>query len=120
MDADEPKITPELVEYTAKLVTYFEAVDLKDPNDDPAQPNRHSVLIFLPGLHEIEEVYNVFSSPRWGKQYKWDLVILHSTITYDEQKRIFEKAPPGYRRVILSTNIAESSITVPNVQFGEF
>lgn len=119
MDADEPKVTQDLIEYTAKLVTMFNDVDIKDASDDPRQPNRHSVLIFLPGIHEIEEVYNIFSSDCFGKNHKWDIVILHSTITYDEQKKIFERPPTGYRRVILSTNIAESSITVPNVQYGE-
>lgn len=43
---------------------------------------------------------------------------LHSLISPDEQIKIFHQAPPGYRKVILSTNIAESSITVPDVKYG--
>lgn len=40
-------------------------------------------------------------------------------ISYDEQNIVFRKAPMGYRKVILSTNIAESSITVPDVKYGK-
>uniref|UniRef100_A0A8C4SZJ9 RNA helicase n=1 Tax=Erpetoichthys calabaricus TaxID=27687 RepID=A0A8C4SZJ9_ERPCA len=42
---------------------------------------------------------------------------LHSSITLEEQNGVFINPVPGYRKVILSTNIAESSVTVPDVKY---
>jgi HrpA-like RNA helicase len=50
---------------------------------------------------------------------KWWLCPLHSTVTFEEQLKVFKPAPPKHRKVILATNIAESSITVPDVKYGK-
>uniref|UniRef100_A0A8C5AC25 RNA helicase n=1 Tax=Gadus morhua TaxID=8049 RepID=A0A8C5AC25_GADMO len=42
---------------------------------------------------------------------------LHSTVTMEEQNGVFLVPVPGYRKIILSTNIAESSVTVPDVKY---
>ncbi|KAL6758523.1 hypothetical protein V8C86DRAFT_1468342 [Haematococcus lacustris] len=39
----------------------------------------------------------------------------HSSLTREEQQRVFDSAPPGSRKVVLATNIAETSITIPDV-----
>lgn len=49
---------------------------------------------------------------------KWILIPLHSSITNEEQARVFDIPPLNYRKIILSTNIAESSVTVPDVSYG--
>lgn len=46
------------------------------------------------------------------------LVHLHSEINHDEQIRALRAPPEGKRMIILATNIAESSITVPDVKYG--
>ena len=43
--------------------------------------------------------------------------VLHSTIPVAEQQEVFEPAAPGVRRIILATNIAETSVTIPNVVY---
>lgn len=48
---------------------------------------------------------------------KLSIIPLHSSISSEAQKDIFKNAAPGYRKVILATNIAESSITIPNVAY---
>lgn len=50
--------------------------------------------------------------------HRWMLYPLHSSITQEEQQRVFAVPPVGFRKVILSTNIAESSITVPDIKYG--
>lgn len=50
--------------------------------------------------------------------YRWMLYPLHSSITQEEQQRVFSVPPIGFRKVIVSTNIAESSITVPDIKYG--
>ena len=44
---------------------------------------------------------------------------LHSKVTMEEQAQVFNIAESGWRKVILSTNIAESSITVPDIKYGK-
>ena len=111
-----------MMELCKKLFMIFDDIDSKteydaeDLEDDDSTP-RFSVLVFLPGIWEIEEMHNVLCVNK--DELKWDIVVLHSTITSEEQNKIFEKPPTGYRRIILSTNIAESSITISEIKYGK-
>lgn len=46
-----------------------------------------------------------------------DIIQLHSTINEDQQRLAFKKAAFGRRKIIIATNIAESSITIPDVKY---
>ena len=48
---------------------------------------------------------------------KWLILPLHSRITREEQNKIFEVPHSTFRKIILATNVAESSITVPDVHY---
>lgn len=77
-----------------------------------------AVLVFLPGWDEINKLrerlgaHKVFGDPRRA------LVLpLHSMVPPADQKRVFQRAPVGVRKVVLATNIAETAITVDDVVF---
>lgn len=48
---------------------------------------------------------------------KYILIPLHSMLTTVDQRQVFLPAPAGKRKIILSTNIAETSITIGKLQF---
>jgi len=100
-----------MAEFAARIIHIFDGIDKK--YDDTNE--RSAVLIFLPGFGEIEELRAILLSEN---DAEWDIIILHSLISTEEQENIFKKPPKNYRRIILSTNIAESSITVPDVKYG--
>ena len=78
-----------------------------------------SVLVFLPGLKEIQNCHELilrhpaFSSP---EAKRWVLP-LHSSLSSGEQKMVFRRPPPssGVCKVVLATNIAETSVTIDDV-----
>lgn len=112
-DSDKPVFNEKLFPIVHRLLEAFDNFDINGKETMPS-----SVLIFLPGLYEIEALYESLKEIEApDKEIKWLLLPLHSSITVDEQKRAFEPPPVGHRKIILSTNIAESSVTVPDVVF---
>ncbi|XP_050464010.1 probable ATP-dependent RNA helicase spindle-E isoform X2 [Cataglyphis hispanica] len=109
---DAPRFTHEMVEFCTHIIQVFDSIDGK--NNDSYK--RYAVLIFLPGLSEIEYLRSMLSSEKYASM-KWDIIILHSLISTEDQENIFKKPPQDFRRIILSTNIAESSVTVPDVKY---
>ena len=81
------------------------------------------VLVFLPGWDEIMGVQRFLSNPmgplglNLADTSKYSMHLLHSTIPLAEQQVIFEPPPKGVRRIILATNIAETSVTIPDVVY---
>ncbi|CAI2359838.1 unnamed protein product [Moneuplotes crassus] len=78
--------------------------------------NKRTILVFMPGLHEIMQLIETIENE--GSDAKDLLLIpLHSSIGEDEQEKAFRDPPAGRRKVIIATNIAESSITIPDVYY---
>ena len=78
-----------------------------------------AVLVFLPGLKEITTLQEyLLGDPRLASepQRSW-VPPLHSSVPPEEQRRVFDRPPPGVRKIVLSTNIAETAITVDDVGF---
>ena len=75
------------------------------------------VLIFVPGLQEIISVKKALEATCRGSDQQWEILPLHSTVSRSEQDKVFNYCPANVRRIIVSTNIAESSITIPDVKY---
>ncbi len=70
------------------------------------------ILVFLPGEREIREAAEVLRKhhPRGT-----EILPLFSRLSAEEQDRVFE--PSGQRRIVLATNVAETSLTVPGIHY---
>uniref|UniRef100_A0AAX7T729 RNA helicase n=1 Tax=Astatotilapia calliptera TaxID=8154 RepID=A0AAX7T729_ASTCA len=79
-----------------------------------------AILIFLPGYDEIVELRDriLHDDKRFsGQSERYHVFTLHSDMQTQDQKKALKTSPPGVRKIILSTNIAETSITINDVVF---
>ena len=80
-----------------------------------------AILVFLPGLDTMLRVQKMLQNDsilgvNFNDDSKYKLYMLHSAIP-DEQKEVFQPVSTQRRKIILATNIAESSITIPEVAY---
>jgi ATP-dependent RNA helicase DHX57 len=68
------------------------------------------ILIFLPGVVEINKTLDHLRSIP-----KLHALPLHASLQSIEQRRVFPRAPAGKRKVIVATNVAETSITIDDI-----
>ncbi|XP_041981256.1 putative ATP-dependent RNA helicase DHX57 [Aricia agestis] len=106
---DTEKINLELIEH---VLTYIVTGDHK-------WPKTGAILIFLPGIAEIMSLHDQLVdshtfSPKTGK---YIIVPLHSTLSSEEQSLVFKTPRAGVRKIVLSTNIAETSVTIDDCVF---
>ncbi|GAB1722985.1 MAG: ATP-dependent RNA helicase HrpB [Nitrospira sp.] len=73
-----------------------------------------SLLVFLPGMAEIRRVERQLRESRLNP----DIIIapLHGELPQDEQEQAIRPAPPGRRKIVLATSIAETSLTIEGVR----
>ncbi|MGB5851446.1 MAG: ATP-dependent RNA helicase HrpA, partial [Rhodanobacter sp.] len=77
-------------------------------HDDP----RGDVLVFLPGEREIRDAHQLLSR----RQYReTEILPLYARLSAGDQDRVFK--PGVKRRVVLATNVAETSLTVPRIRY---
>jgi ATP-dependent helicase HrpA len=74
--------------------------------------NRGDVLIFLPGEREIREATDKLKGQQWDQT---EILPLYGRLSLGEQQRVFKTG--GRRRIILATNVAETSITIPGIHY---
>eukprot|EP00906_Rhabdomonas_costata_P005782 RCo008591 len=99
-------------DYVAACVVCVFQIHLNEPPGD--------ILIFLTGQEEIEECSETIRERMRGMGSKMvELIVLpiYSTLPSEQQARIFEPAPPGARKVIVATNIAETSLTIDGIVY---
>lgn len=117
MESFDPTISKEAYSLAARLIEEFDKMEvmvLGRFEDRNYAKYRGTVLVFLPGMVEIDDMHDHLVRL---ERNNLKIIPLHSTITVEEQSRVFDIPENGQRKVILSTNIAESSITVPDIRY---
>ena len=72
------------------------------------------VLVFLPGQREIARVQAALEAA--ALHADTEVLALHGELPVEQQSRVLQPAPDGRRRIVLATNVAESSVTLPGVR----
>ncbi|XP_030383048.1 ATP-dependent DNA/RNA helicase DHX36 [Scaptodrosophila lebanonensis] len=98
------------IEFIAQLIYYI--CEMKPDG---------AILVFMPGYDKISNLHSTLDKPKSPKGQRWrnNLLIfpLHSMMPSAEQQAVFRPAPPGKRKVIISTIIAETSVTIEDVVY---
>lgn len=98
------KINPELIDFSLieKII-----VKICTDSEDGA------ILVFLPGWDDINKTRDkLLANPFFNVDSKFHILSLHSMVPSKEQKKVFHRSHPGCRKIVLSTNIAETAITI--------
>ncbi|MFC7376265.1 ATP-dependent RNA helicase HrpA [Brachybacterium sp. GCM10030267] len=94
-----------------------------DAVDELAAEGPGDMLVFLPGEREIREISDALSThldrgTRGRSALPVEVLPLFGRLSAQDQQKIFSPPPSGtYRRIILSTNVAETSLTVPGITY---
>ncbi len=98
-ETEDPDLPVAVLEACQEIVT------------EPGQIGGGDILVFLPGEREIRDVGELLQREL---QADVDVLELYSRLSWEQQSRIFQRG--RRRRVVLATNVAETSITVPGIR----
>ena len=73
------------------------------------------VLVFLPGERQIREAATELERAQRGTAEPAEILPLYARLSARDQERVFE--PHARRRIVLATNVAETSLTVPGIRY---
>lgn len=76
-----------------------------------------AILVFLPGWDNISGLNDLLMAQQMFKSDKFIIIPLHSLMPTVSQTQVFKKPPPGVRKIVIATNIAETSITIDDVVY---
>eukprot|EP00958_Prasinococcus_capsulatus_P005428 scaffold526_cov356-Prasinococcus_capsulatus_cf.AAC.4 len=103
-----------------ELLIHIDEMDRQEKGTRKAEKGSlGSILVFLPGIGEIGSVeQQLQGSYHFRPSANKHLILpLHSSVSSSDQKLVFKRPPTGVRKVILCTNIAETSVTIDDVEF---
>ena len=98
-DEEDPDLPAAVLEACREIVT------------EPGQIGGGDILVFLPGEREIRDVGELLQR-ELGKDV--EVLELYSRLSWEQQSRIFQRGTR--QRVVLATNVAETSVTVPGIR----
>ncbi|KAJ9156652.1 ATP-dependent RNA helicase DHX29 [Pleurostoma richardsiae] len=126
-NSSKPELLKELKQYSTRtrntlvqLDEYQIEFDLvvqlitRIATDPTYQDYSKAILVFLPGIAEIRQLNDMILGDRFFSS-NWLVYPMHSSIASEEQEAAFLIPPPGFRKIVLATNIAETGITIPDV-----
>ncbi|WP_193105340.1 ATP-dependent RNA helicase HrpA [Brachybacterium sp. FME24] len=96
---------------------------ITDAVDELAAEGPGDMLVFLPGEREIREISDALTThlglgTKGRAALPVEVLPLFGRLSAQDQQKIFSPPPAGtYRRIILSTNVAETSLTVPGITY---
>ncbi len=96
-ERNEPSVAEQIVSATDEITA-------EDPRGD--------VLVFLPGEREIRDAHLALSRRKYRET---EVLALYARLSAAEQDRVFKPGPQ--RRIVLATNVAETSLTVPRIRY---
>ncbi len=103
-DPDHDVVRTETRDQTEAIVDAVRELEREPPGD---------VLVFLSGEREIRDTADALSDLR-----DTEVLPLYARLSTAEQQRVFEPRPQAVtRRVVLATNVAETSLTVPGIRY---
>lgn len=76
-----------------------------------------AILVFLPGWEQISKLNTQLTGIDYFKSSRCNIIPLHSLMPTSVQRSVFDRPPKGVRKIILATNIAETSITIDDVVY---
>lgn len=95
------------------IIRLLERISLEDPQ---YRDYSAAILVFMPGLGEIRRLNELLGEhPVFGAADDFQIFPLHSTISTENQGAVFNIPPPGVRKIVIATNIAETGITIPDI-----
>ena len=106
-DSEEAPAKAEAVHYIDGAVESVERILRESEAGD--------VLVFMPSERDIRETSDLLDGRLRGKRHRPEIVPLFGRLTNAEQQRVF--APTPQRKIIVATNIAETSLTIPGIRF---
>ncbi|KAM0754112.1 P-loop containing nucleoside triphosphate hydrolase protein [Meredithblackwellia eburnea MCA 4105] len=93
------------------LVGLTVAYCLKRSGDTPG-----GVLVFMPGVLEIRQAIDAIRSAVPSSE-KIEVFPLHANLSSQEQSSVFRPVKEGHRKIVVATNVAETSITIDGIVF---
>nr|XP_046245263.1 ATP-dependent DNA/RNA helicase DHX36 isoform X2 [Scatophagus argus] len=76
-----------------------------------------AILVFLPGWDNISNLNDLLMAQQMFRSDRFVIIPLHSLMPTVNQTQVFKRPPPGVRKIVIATNIAETSITIDDVVY---
>jgi ATP-dependent helicase HrpA len=96
-----------------------QAQAISDAIDELGREAPGDILVFLSGEREIRDTADALAGFSGGRgRGRLEILPLYSRLSAAEQHKVFEQRPSSFtRRVVLATNVAETSLTVPGIRY---